>query len=286
MTLAGLTERACGLPVVGILVRAALKDHRDLPKDKSASIAYFTFLSLFPLVLGLAAIASYFVESDDVQTRLNRMIVELFPVSADLVARNIDSLVRLRGAAGLASVLVLMWTASKMVDALSRGINSTLGLKRPHAPYLSRLRNVGITLSVSVLVLSGIALAPMVDVLAELQFGIFGNRLDDLIAVIAGRAGSFAITAVMIASVYLLMPFRRPHWEDLWRGILVATILIELGKELFSAYVRSVSLYDAVYGSVSSIIVLLIWLYFSARAILFGTALIAVCRDLREPPGA
>ena len=65
-------------------------------------------------------------------------------------------------------------------------------------------------------------------------------------------------------------------------GILVAALLIELGKELFALYVGNVSRYDAVYGSVSSIIVLLIWLYFTARMILYGTEVIGVYRAQRE----
>jgi len=59
-------------------------------------------------------------------------------------------------------------------------------------------------------------------------------------------------------------------------------LLIELGKELFVLYVGNVSRYDAVYGSLSSIIVLLIWLYFSARVILYGTEVIGVCRAQRK----
>ena len=281
---ASLIDRACELPVVGILVRAGLRSRQDLAKDRAASIAYFSFVSLFPLILGLVAIGGFFLKSADVKARLNSLIIELFPVSADFVARNIESLVRLRGAAGLVSVIVLLWSASKMVGALSRGINGALGLKRPYALYLSPLRNFGLTVSVSVLVLSGIALTPMIEILAELQLGDVGSRLNTLLAVVAGRTGGFAITAIMIAVVYLLIPYERPRWEDLWRGILAATFLIEFGKELFAAYVSSVASYDAVYGSVSSIIVLLIWLYFSARVILYGTAVIAVCRELRVEP--
>ena len=67
--------------------------------------------------------------------------------------------------------------------------------------------------------------------------------------------------------------------NDLWPGILVATTAIELGKEAFALYVANASSYDAVYGSLSSIIVLIIWLYFSARVILYGTEVISVCRE-------
>ena len=62
-------------------------------------------------------------------------------------------------------------------------------------------------------------------------------------------------------------------------GLLVAAVLIETGKSLFVWYVETAANYSAVYGSVSSIIVLLIWLYFSARVVLFGAEVISVSRS-------
>ena len=62
-----LVEKSCRLPVVGILVRAGVKGHKDLAKDRSASIAYFTILSLFPLILGIVAISGFFLQSAEAQ---------------------------------------------------------------------------------------------------------------------------------------------------------------------------------------------------------------------------
>jgi membrane protein len=277
-----IVDKICRLPVVGILVRAGLEGQKDLAKDMAASIAYFTFLSLFPLILGIVAISGFFLKSAEAQVRVNEFIVELLPVSADLVTRNIDSLVRLRGAAGLTSIIVLMWSGSKMVGALSRGINSALGLKRPYAFYLSKLRNFGLTLIVTLLIFIAIAVTPMVEILDELELGFIGDPWNSYIGLIAGHAGGFAITSVLLGMIYVLIPFERPYWKDLLPGILVAALFIELGKELFVLYVERVSRYDTVYGSVSSIIVLLIWFYFSARVLLYGTEVICVYRLQRE----
>jgi membrane protein len=278
-----LVEKSCRLPVVGNLVRAGLDGHKDLPKDRAASIAYFTFLSLFPLILGIVAISGFFLKSAEAQVRVNEFIVELFPVSADLVTRNLDGLVRSRGAAGLTSVIVLIWSASKMVAALSRGINSSLKLNRPYAFYLSPLRNFGLTLSVTLLILVTIAVTPMVDLLDELELAFIGNRGNAIISLFAGLTTGFVVTSILLGIIYLLIPFKRSYWKDLLPGILVAALLIELGKELFVYYVGNVSRYDTVYGSISSIILLLIWLYFSTRVVLYGTEVICVYRLQREP---
>ena len=87
------------------------------------------------------------------------------------------------------------------------------------------------------------------------------------------------IGLISIGAVFTLLPYRRLPWHDLLPGLLVAITLIETGKTLFVWYVETAANYSAVYGSLSSIIVLLIWLYFSARVVLFGADVISVNRN-------
>jgi membrane protein len=277
-----LIERGFRLPVVGNLLRAAAQGQRDHAKDMSASIAYFTFLSLFPLILGIVAISAFFLNSEEAQARVNGFLVELLPVSSEFVTHNIDSLLEVRGAAGLTSIIVLLWSARKMVSALSRAINGALGLKRPHAFYLSWLRDFGLTLAVTSLIFVTIAVTPLIKILADLELGFLGDQLNSAINLVSWHSAGFLVTSILLGSIYLLVPFERQHWKDLLPGIVVAATLIELGKELFVLHVENVSRYDTLYGSVSSIIVLLIWLYFSTRMVLYGTEIIGVYRSQRE----
>lgn len=275
-------DRVCEYPVIGLLVRAGLKSQKDGAKDMAASAAFFSLLSLFPLILGVVSLGGFFLKAEEIQVKLHELIVNIFPVSADFVAGNIDSLVRLRGAAGMTSVLVLMWSASKMVGALSRGINQALELRRPYAFYLSRLRNVGVTFMASLVMFGAIAVAPAAEILANLRPGIFGERWDAFFELVAGQFVGFAITFLMLGIIYMLIPFERLKWAHLLPGLFVATCAIELGKGLFTFYYENISSYDLVYGSVSSIIVLLLWLYFCAHAVLYGAEVICVYRQSIE----
>jgi membrane protein len=232
MNLATLKESLCRLPFVGVVVRAYLKGDHDYAKDMAASAAYFTFFSLFPLILGIVAVGSLFLDSAEIQARVDRLLVETLPGSADFVRDNLEALTRLRGVAGVASVVGLFWSASRMFGALSRGINRALDLKRPHPSYLSRLRSLLLTVTVSVLMFLSLAVSTGVE----------------------------------------LLP-----------GALFAAFLFEVGKTGFVLYIENVAHLEAVYGSLSSIIVLLLWLYFSARVLLLGAELIAVRRQDRAP---
>ena len=112
-------------PYVGVLARAASRSIRQGDKDMAASIAFFTFLSMFPLILGLMSIGGYVLNSEDMQLRLNQFMVEALPFSVDDVTRMSDSLVRIRGVTGITSILTLIWSRiPKHTPRRNKGIDS------------------------------------------------------------------------------------------------------------------------------------------------------------------
>ena len=265
-----IRETACEAPVLGILVQAGLRGTRGHIKDMAASIAFFSFLSIFPLALGMIALASSVLKSEQLREQVIVWVNEFFPVGADYVTQNIESLVRLRGAAGLASMVVLFWSAKKMVGAISRGINNALEQKRSHAFYLSPLRNFGLVLGVSLLMFGTVAISPLADLVSGLELKFLGGYWRNLIDLIGGHVVSVASTGAMIGCTYILVPYHRPGWREIWPGLVTATLLVEVGKKAFVYYVDNISSIHALYGSISSIIVLMLWLYFFSRVLLYG----------------
>ena len=100
------------VPVVGPFVLAAKKSNADYNKDMAASVAFFGFFSLFPMLTAIIAGASAFLKREEIQSRLDRMLADEFPGSADFLRTNLEALIELRGAAGLASVLGLLGSSS------------------------------------------------------------------------------------------------------------------------------------------------------------------------------
>ncbi len=267
---------------MGILVRAGLRGSKGHIKDMAASIAFFSFLSLFPLILGMIALAGSILNSEQLRQQVIEWITEFFPVGADFITQNIESLVRLRGAAGLASVLVLFWSAKKMVGAISRGINSVLDQKRGHAVYLSPLRNFGLVVAVSLLMFGTTAISPLADLVSGLELKFMGEFWRDLIELFGGHMVSVGSTGAMIGCTYFLVPYHRPGWSEIWPGLVTATLLIEVGKKVFVYYVDNISSMDAIYGSISSIILLMLWLYYFGRVLLYGAEINFVYGSSRD----
>lgn len=262
-----------------MLVRAYKLSGQHFHKDMSASIAFFSFLSIFPLILAVIAVGSRFLDSVAVRSYLDDVIVETMPGSASFMLENIDTLVRLRGPVTAASIVVLFWSASKMVGAISRGINHTLEIRHDYTFLLSSVRNFCLTLTVPVLLFVSAAASPFAEVLTTFDQFRPSDTLRHLIELTAGQLTSFVIAFLVIGTIYALVPYRRPGWPSLFWGALVASIMYELGKAGFLLYVGNVTHFTAVYGSISAMIVLLIWLYLSARFLLFGAEVVALLEE-------
>ena len=274
-------ERLRRVPGAAVLLRAIKKSNEDHAKDMAASIAFFSFFSIFPLLVGVVAGASLFLERSEIQARLDRMLSDEFPGSADFLRSNIEALIELRGAAGIASVVGLLWSASKMFGALSRGINLALGIPKDHPFYLSRLRYFAMTIAVSLLLFCAVAVSMTVDVATQIDLSRFGVDTATY-EWLGGHAASFVFVLSVMLVLYSIVPYRRPPWRELLPGAVAAAALFEIGKALFVIYLENARSLQAVYGSLTSVIVLLLWLYFSARVLLFGAELIAV-RGEDEP---
>jgi membrane protein len=280
-TLKHWKNRLKQIPVLGVALRALEKGNQDDARDMAASIAYFSFFSLFPLLVGVVAGASLFLDRVEIQSRLDRMLSGDFPGSADFLRTNIEALTEQRGAASIASVLGLLWSASKMFGAMNRGINLAFGVPKRHSFYLSRLRYFAMTVGMSLLLLVAVGVSTAVDLVTQLDLTRFGFD-GTLFSSLGGRVASIVSVFVTVILIYKLVPYERPAWRDILLGALAATLLFELGKALFVLYLGNVGNLEAVYGSLTSVIVLLLWLYFSARVLLFGAEICAVRIDDRK----
>ena len=165
-----------------------------------------------------------------------------------------------------------------MFGALNRGINLAFGVPEGHPFYLSKLRYFAMTVGLSLLLLVAVGASTVLDLISQLDLTRFGFD-GTLFASLGGRGASLVSIFVTVILIYKLVPYKRHAWRDILLGALAATLLFELGKGLFVLYLGNVGNLEAVYGSLTSVIVLLLWLYFSARVLLFGAEICAVRID-------
>ena len=102
--------------------------------------------------------------------------------------------------------------------------------------------------------------------------------MSDLYRQAEAHVTSFLVLFTIHVLIYRIVPYQKLGWRLVASGAALAAVLFEVGKSAFVFYLNRVANLEAVYGSVSSIIVLLLWLYFSARVLLLGAAFMEVKR--------
>lgn len=243
---------------------------RDQANDLAAAIAFWSFFSIFPMLIAIMAIAGHFLESDELKSRIFKAVTNLLPGSAELVQQNIEAMVSFRGAMSLVAMVGLLWSASKVFGAITRAVNRAIGAERSQSFVMSKLRYFAMAVAVSILTVVSVGITVAMEILMDADFlGRFGLTPIELPR-LTGHALSFILILLIFALIYKVTPYVDVRWSEVLPGAVLATLLFELGKKLFVFYLESMAHFEAIYGSLSSIIVLLLWLYLSALFLIYG----------------
>ena len=257
--------------VIELLVRTAKESSDDDVTHMAAGVAYYALFSLFPLLLGLIAILSFFLESDEIQASLTKLTAGYLPGSEQLVSDNIDAVVRLRGALSLVSVLGLFWSGSAIFGAINRAINRAWDIHTDRPIYKGKPRQMFLAAGVGVLFAISVSSATVVRTASDLaQYDVpVLTFLVQTVGRVLLQGLSFVLVFAIFLIIYKFMPNTKTYWRYIWPGALLGAVLFELAKNMFILYLERSS-FQNVYGTVTPVIVLLLWTYVSSLILLMG----------------
>jgi len=269
--------RLARIPAVQLVVRTGSELGADDASHMAAGIAYYGFLSLFPLILGLIAIFGLFLPSETVQQEVLGFFEQNLPGAIDVLERNIENIIRYRGAIGGVSLVLLFWTASAMFGAISRAINRAWDARDDRPFVVRKARDLAMALGTGVLFLVSLGATSLFSILRTTDLPQAGLAAD-----VSARVFAFLLSAAIFLILYKLVPTTRTYWRYVWPGALLAAVLFELAKTLFVVYLDRIADYESVYGSVSSVIILLLWIFISAFIVILGAEFSAEFGRMRQ----
>lgn len=266
---------------VELVIRTIQELGRNDATHLSAGIAFYSLLSLFPLLLGLIAILGTVLPSEIVQKEIFEFLEANMPIAVGLVQRNITSVIQFRSKLGIISMGGLFWTGSLMFGAMSRAINRAWNVQQLRPFYIRKLRDVGMALGISILFLFSQGVTAFSSVLQGFNLPSlpFPAIVPDI--TITNRLMAFFIILTTFLLLYKFIPNTKTHWRYIWTGALLAAVLFEASRNLFTFYLTRFANYEIIYGSMASIIALLIWIFVSASILVFGAALSAEYTRMR-----
>jgi membrane protein len=257
----------------------ARRTWREINEDDvlglAAQLSYYFFLALFPAILFLLALASFFPLSnitDDVGRSLgpfvSPQILELIQEQMRRLARNENGGLLTFGVAGA------LWSSSAAIVSIVGALNRAYDIEEGRPWWKVRLIAIGLTLGVAVIVLVSLSLVLIGPALAEKlgQLTGWGTPFEWTWLVLQWPL-VFGLIASAIGLLYYFGPDADQDWVWITPGAVAATVLWLLVSLLFKFYVANFTDYEGSYGTVGAVIVVLLWFYVSGIAILTGAEL-------------
>lgn len=258
-----------------LIIRTVKELGDDDATHMAAGVAYYALFSLFPLLLGIIAIIGMASESASTRHRILEWTSESFPGAGDLISDNIVASIEASGSLGAISIIGLIWAGSAIFGAITKAVNRAWDIEEDR-PFVKN-KIMQLTMAVGVGILFALALASASIAQASGRFGdteafLLGHA-DHVPGLVLFRLLSFIANLAIFLTLYKVIPNTKTHWRYIWPGALAAALLFEGGKYLFVFYLDNFATLSAVYGSIGSVIVLLLWAYVSAFILILGAEL-------------
>jgi membrane protein len=261
----------------GLLKQTFSEWLEDKAPQLGAALAYYTVFSLAPLILVLLAIVGFIFQNDPAGAwrKITEQMSYFLDKSAVDVVQNIAQKAAQPGKGLLATtigVLLALFGASGVFGQLQDALNTIWGVKaKPGAGIWGFLR----LRFLSFAMVGGVCFLLLVSLTLESVLKAFSHYVQAalpggiVIAMAVYWIFDLAVVILLFAIIFKFLPDAKIQWRDVWLGAAMTAIFFAIGKWALGLYLGSGSAASA-YGAASSLITLLLWIYYSSQILLFG----------------
>jgi membrane protein len=261
------------------LLGVVKETYHDWSEDKAsrlaAALAYYTAFSVAPLLLLAITIAGAIFGREAAQGQvfgqLEGMLGAQAAESVQTAVANSQSTSGLSISA-IIGLLTLLWSASNVFAQLQEALNTIWEVAPdPNAGILATIKrrffSMTMVLGIGFMLLVSLALSAGVAAVS----GMFNSVLPGgaFFAQLISFLLSFAVTTALFAAIYKILPDVTVAWGDVWVGAAVTALLFSVGKLLIGLYLGHASI-GSTFGAAGSLLVFLVWVYYSAQILFFG----------------
>lgn len=257
------------------LKQAARGWSEDGAAQMGAALAFYSIISLAPLLLVVIAIGGLIFGEAAAQGQIVKQIDDLVGRDGAIAIEGMLERARQPTVGWLATstgLLTMLLGASTVFYQLREALNRIWGGRQRESRMLTRLlaaraKAFALLLVVGFLLLVSLVLSAVLAGLAEYTNALL-PAAETLIRLLNFVIG-LGIATTLFALLFRVLPSADAAWPDIWVGALFTAILFSMGKFAIGLYLGQSSV-DSVYGAAGSLVVLLVWIYYSAQILLFG----------------
>ena len=250
---------------------------QDKVPQLGAALAYYTVFSLAPLVLLLLAIVGFLFRNNPsgAWQKVTEQMSYFLDKSAIDVVQGIAQKASQPNKGLLATsigILLALFGASGVFGQLQDALNTIWGVKtKPGVGIMGFIRSRFLSFAM----VAGVCFLLLVSLVLESLLKSFSHYVQAMlpggivIALVVYSTFDLAVVVVLFASIFKFLPDVKIQWRDVWIGALMTAIFFAIGKWALGLYLGSGTAASA-YGAASSLITLLLWIYYSSQILLFG----------------
>ena len=268
----------------GMLVASAKEWKQDKATRQAAALAYYTMFSLAPLVVIVVTLLGWVYREGDAGALFMEQVVglvgetggEAFQAVVESANRPETSAI-----ATVISVVTVLFGATGVFVQLKDALNVVWGVSEKRFSGLKGLVRVRAVALTGVLVVGFLLLVSLfVSTLLSFVTGRFSSDIlvVSILIQVMNQIVSVGFIMLLFAFIFKYLPDADVAWKDVWIGALFTSILFNVGKYLIGIYLGNSNVGSSL-GAAGSILVVLVWVYYSAQILLFGAEFTQVCSD-------
>jgi membrane protein len=269
---------------LGLLWQALKKFNGDNGFFLSSGITFNILVNLIPFIVVLLALAgAYLYSSQEVLNHIRAYFRDVVPALDPTIMKNLMDVIQNRHIVGILGLVSLLWFSTCVFGSLRIALNIVFRVEKSGGI----LRGIGIDLLMiylaGILLLVSMILSSIVTFLQGCQ-GQIPLAIGPTIQWILKYLLPFFLTVGMFFLIYKITPNKEVHFKSALQAALFTGLLWELAKHLFSWYVIHLAGYSISYGSLSTLIGLVLWVYYSSTILIVGGELAYFLEEDRQNP--
>jgi len=250
----------------------------------AASIAYYSLLSLFPFfLLALTVLGRVAAKPDDREAVLD-FVLQYFPRQFDFIINQLEGFSTNTVTISVAGGIALLWGSLGVFGAVSTAVNYAWGVEKQRSFWKHKLFSFAMLLVAGAMLVVALMLVSASKVVGATWFAAVLARFPALLVLrsLTIRNATTLLFIAVVGFVFYFVPNAKVRFRDVWIGAIVTGLLWKGALELFSWYMRDMSRFARVNGSIAAVVVFLAWVYLQAVILLYRVEFTAAYARLRR----
>ena len=262
--------------IFDLIVRSTKKFAKDDGSYLAAGMSYYIFFSVFPFLLGLLAFLGIFFGSDKATEQVKDVLERQLPGIADspIIYDNLQSIDFNKGLVGAIAVIGLLWTGSAVFGSLTRMMNKIWNIQDKRTFYNRKGTDMFFTILIGLVLSTNIFINTIYSQLGQ-YFGLVGagseevNSIENIWNFVTVHILPPLLSIGVFTFIYNVIPQRKVIFRRTLPPAIIGALIFEFTKSLFVFYIHTYGNFDMVYGSISAVIILLLFAYVSSIIVVF-----------------